>query len=61
MEEPSRNNVKQAKTHDLTKRLSVDIPVSVHLPFKTECSATRRQMVAELGDWVEAYMIGACK
>ena len=37
------------------------MPVSVHRRFKTACSATRRQMVAELGDWIEAYIIGSKK
>ena len=36
-----------------TKRLSLDLPVSVHVRFKTACSATGRKMVAELQDYIE--------
>jgi len=31
-----------------TKRLSLDLPQSVHTRFKTACSATGRKMVTEL-------------
>lgn len=31
-----------------TKRLSLDLPASMHTRFKTACSATNRKMVAEL-------------
>ncbi len=36
-----------------TKRLSLDLPASVHMRFKTACSATGRKMVGELQDFIE--------
>ena len=57
LEEPPRRNVKQEKTTEPTKRLSVDVPVSVHRRFKTACSATNRQMVAELRHLIEAHIL----
>jgi hypothetical protein len=36
-----------------TKRLSLDLPASVHTRFKTACSATRRKMVSELAELIE--------
>lgn len=36
-----------------TKRLSLDLPASVHMRFKTACSATGRKMVAELQAFIE--------
>ena len=57
LEEPPRKNVKQEKTTEPTKRLSVDVPVSVHRRFKTACSATSRQMVAELRHLIEARIL----
>lgn len=35
------------------KRLSLDLPVSMHTRFKTACSATNRKMVAELQAFIE--------
>jgi hypothetical protein len=35
-----------------TKRLSLDLPASVHTRFKTACSATGRKMVAEVQDFI---------
>ena len=35
------------------KRLSVNLPESLHKRFKTACSATGRQMIAEIRDLVE--------
>jgi hypothetical protein len=35
------------------KRLSLDLPATVHTRFKTACSATGRKMVAELADFIE--------
>ena len=61
MDEPSRKNVKRAKAHAPTKRLNVDVPLSVYRRVNTACSATRRQMLAEPGDWIEAYIIGSWK
>ena len=36
-----------------TKRLSLDLPASVHTRFKTACSATNTKMVAELQAFIE--------
>ena len=35
------------------KRLSVNLPVALHTRFKTACSATNRQMMAEIVQFVE--------
>ena len=35
-----------------TKRLSLDLPASMHTRFKTACSATGRKMVAELQAYI---------
>ncbi len=37
-----------------TKRLSLDLPISMHTRFKTACSATGRKMVGELQTYIEA-------
>lgn len=37
-----------------TKRLSLDLPASMHTRFKTACSATGRKMVSELQAYIEA-------
>lgn len=36
-----------------TKRLSLDLPASLHTRFKTACSATDRKMVGELQAFIE--------
>lgn len=36
-----------------TKRLSLDLPKTVHLRFKTACSATGRKMVGEIQEFIE--------
>jgi len=36
-----------------TKRLSLDVPQSVHVRFKTACSATGRKMVGEVMAFIE--------
>lgn len=36
-----------------TKRLSLDIPASVHTRFKAACASTGRRMVTELSWWME--------
>ena len=36
-----------------SKRLSVDIPASMHTRFKTACTATGRKMVGELQAFIE--------
>ena len=54
---PPRKNVKKAKTHAPTKRLSIDVPVFVHRRFKTACRATSRQMFTELRHLIEVRML----
>ena len=39
---------------DPIKRLSLDLPESLHTRFKTACSATRRKMGNELRDFIAA-------
>jgi len=41
------------RTEEPSKRLSLDLPQSVHTRFKTACSATGRKMVKELQDYIE--------
>lgn len=41
------------RTEEPTKRLSIDLPQSVHTRFKTACSATGRKMVSELQTFIE--------
>ena len=36
-----------------TKRLSLDVPHSMHVRFKTACSATGRKMVGEVMAFIE--------
>jgi len=36
-----------------TKRLSLDLPASMHTRFKTACSATDRKMVSEVQAFIE--------
>lgn len=38
---------------EATKRLSLDLPTSMHMRFKTACSATGRKMVAEIQTFIE--------
>ncbi len=40
-----------------TKRLSLDLPASMHTRFKTACSATGRKMVAEIQSYIEQRTI----
>lgn len=40
-----------------TKRLSLDLPASVHTRFKTACSATNRKMVSELASFIESRIV----
>lgn len=41
------------RVEEPSKRLSLDLPQSVHTRFKTACSATGRKMVKELQDYIE--------
>ena len=45
---------KATATDEPTKRLSLDLPASLHTRFKTACSATDRKMVGELQAYIEA-------
>jgi len=36
-----------------SKRLSLDLPASLHTRFKTACSATNRKMVGEIQAFIE--------
>jgi len=46
-------NKLKAVINEPVKRLSVDLPVSVHTRFKTACSATGRKMAGELQGFIE--------
>ena len=46
-DEGTLTSAQKAKTEP-TKRLSLDLPQSLHTRFKTACSATSRKMVNEL-------------
>lgn len=50
----SKPVAKAAATDEPTKRLSLDLPASLHTRFKTACSATDRKMVGELQTYIEA-------
>ncbi len=41
------------KPAERSKRLSLDLPESVHTRFKTACSATGRKMVSEIHEFIE--------
>lgn len=43
-----------AAAEEPVKRLSLDLPASLHTRFKTACSATGRKMAGELQAYVEA-------
>lgn len=45
--------VAKANPTEAAKRLSVDLPQSVHMRFKTACSATGRKMAGELLTLIE--------
>lgn len=51
---PSMPVAKTMATDEPTKRLSLDLPASLHTRFKTACSATDRKMVGELQAYIEA-------
>ncbi len=46
--------VVKVASQEATKRLSLDLPETLHTRFKTACSATSRKMVAELQAYIEA-------
>jgi len=45
------------KAAESTKRLSLDLPASVHARFKTACSATGKKMVSEIQDFIEQRIV----
>lgn len=49
----STSVAKAVATDEPTKRLSLDLPASLHTRFKTACSATARKMVGELQAYIE--------
>ena len=49
----SASNIATHTNKEKTKRLSIDIPVSTHLKFKTLCSATGRTMIEEVQSLIE--------
>ena len=53
---PGHDHAKASKARrpaEPTKRLSLDLPASVHTRFKTACSATSRKMVDEIQEFIE--------
>ncbi len=42
-----------AKPTEATKRLSLDLPASTHMRFKTACSAMGRKMVSEVQAFID--------
>ena len=50
---PPTGHSSQAGHAEPVKRLSVNLPQSLHMRFKTVCSATNRRMVGEIVDLVE--------
>ncbi len=43
----------EARPAERSKRLSLDLPESMHIRFKTACSATGRKMVSEIQEFIE--------
>lgn len=43
----------KAVAEESTKRLSLDLPASMHTRFKTACSATDRKMVSEIQTFID--------
>lgn len=51
---PQQQQVPPETDHaEPAKRLSVNLPASLHTRFKTVCSATNRQMASEIANLVE--------
>jgi len=46
---PSASHVQE---EEQKKRLSIDLPQSMHLRFKTACSATQRKMTKEIESFI---------
>ena len=49
-----RRTSEPVRSAEPTKRLSLDLPQSLHTRFKTACSATSRKMGGELQAFIEA-------
>ena len=49
---PTPATTPKARTEP-TKRLSLDLPLSLHTRFKTACSATRSNMAAEIQAFIK--------
>ena len=47
-----QSNPYESDRHEPTRRLSVNLPESLHTRFKTACSATSRRMVREIPGFV---------
>jgi hypothetical protein len=47
-----RGAAKTAKTEE-TRRLSIDLPKSLHVRFKAACAATDRKMIDEVMAFIE--------
>lgn len=50
---PSKTVKPANSPQEPTKRLSIDLPQTIHLRFKTACSATQRKMTKE----IEAFIL----
>jgi len=48
----AKTNKPSSKIREQTKRLSIDLPQSLHLRFKTACSATQRKMTKEIETFI---------
>jgi len=48
----AKTNKPSSKVREQTKRLSIDLPQSLHLRFKTACSATEQKMTKEIENFI---------
>lgn len=48
----AKNKKNSSNLREKTKRLSIDLPQSMHLRFKTACSATQRKMTKEIETFI---------
>lgn len=53
----TKETVAKTVSNEQSKRLSLDLPASIHTRFKTACSATGRKMVGELQAYIEVRTI----
>jgi len=47
-----KNTSSASHVQEQKKRLSIDLPKSMHLRFKTACSATQRKMTKEIESFI---------